>query len=124
MLVSRNANGSSSLDSKCRAAPSAAEPSLIRHVDGVVQEDVSFRGLATGDWDDPRSADRPSAETGAHLARLAALEARGLLVLTLDYAADPANRALAEKRSREHGFVPFTSRTPLDRLPDHCLRDR
>ena len=39
-------------------------------------------------------------------------------MLTLDYCIDPAKARAAIARSRAEGFVPFVTRTPLDRLPD------
>jgi cysteinyl-tRNA synthetase len=99
-----------------------ARPSLIPHVSGVLQEDVTFRGGASSVWDDPKNADVPIPETGdwstaTHRRRLSALKERGLVILTIDYAATPANVKAANDFARENGFIPFVSRTPLDRLP-------
>jgi cysteinyl-tRNA synthetase len=110
-------------------------PALWRIADAVAQESLSFAGAASGDWDDPANADVPSGhyidpselpppapgepevETSWTLECLQLARAAGLVVLTLDYASDEAKARLAERRSLRHGFVPFVSRTPLDRLP-------
>jgi cysteinyl-tRNA synthetase len=101
-------------------------PGLARSVDGVVQESVLFTGEATDDWSNPKSADVPIPKTGdwsteTHVRRLGALRAKGLVVLMLEYAGRPENRAAANALARRHGFLPFTSRTPLDRLPDRSI---
>jgi len=101
-------------------------PGLVPVLDGVVQEDVSFAGAASSDWDDPANADASIPATGewsteTHIRRLTALRKRGLLILTIDYAADETNRRAAESLARRHGFVPFVSRTPLDRIPERYL---
>ncbi len=97
-------------------------PDLLESIDGICQEDVSFRGESVGDWADPRAGDIERSGEGedgtfALLERLRTVGARGKLVLTLDYAGVPANVEVAMRRSRQHGLVPFVSRTPLDRLP-------
>jgi cysteinyl-tRNA synthetase len=101
-------------------------PDLAASLDGVIQEDVSFAGAASSDWDDPANADRAIPATGVwstetHVRRLTGLAKRGLLIFTLDYAAEEANRREAVERARRHGFVPFVSRTPLDRIPREIL---
>ncbi|MCR9248699.1 MAG: endo alpha-1,4 polygalactosaminidase [bacterium] len=97
-------------------------PDLFAAVDGLAQEDLSFRGLASATWDDPSAGDIPAPPTGAWSTarlgqRLADVRTRGVPVFTLDYSlrADNANRARATARS--FGLVPCVSRTPLDRLP-------
>jgi cysteinyl-tRNA synthetase len=96
-----------------------AVPEVYRWVDAVAQEDVSFRGEATSVWDDPRAGDvaTPPGDREAIAAALGKWRARGVPVLTLDYAADPENAAAAREFARSRGFVPFVSRTPLDRMP-------
>ena len=93
------------------------EPALRDVVDGVVRESVSFGGKPSSDWDDPENADVPWTDTEEVTRSLAGLLRSGVAILTLDYASRPENRAAAEARARSHGFVPFVSRTPLDRLP-------
>lgn len=104
------------------AGLAARVPDVLRHVDAVSQESLSFGGGAGAPWDDPAAGDAPTPATGdwsteSLLAALARARAAGVPVLTLDYALDPGNAALARERSRSHGFVPFVSRAPLDRLP-------
>jgi len=101
-------------------------PDLIPVVTGVVQEDVSFAGAASSDWDDPKNADLAIAASGdwsteTHIRRLTALRAKGLTILTVDYAANERNRKAAIALATRHGFVPFVSRTPLDRVPEEYM---
>jgi len=94
-------------------------PEYYGYIDAVAHEDLSFRGKATDDWDDPESADVPTdaADSRALEKMLGQFRLRGLPVFTLDYCIDPRNAAAASKRSRDAGFIPCVSRTPLDRLP-------
>ncbi|MEE8104332.1 MAG: endo alpha-1,4 polygalactosaminidase [Planctomycetota bacterium] len=94
-------------------------PEYYGYIDAVAHEDLSFRGKATDDWDDPESADSPTDEAASRaLAKqLGQFRLRGLPVFTLDYCIDPRNTAAATKRSRDAGFIPCISRTPLDRIP-------
>jgi cysteinyl-tRNA synthetase len=103
-----------------------ARPDLAAVLDGVVQEDVTFAGKASSDWDDPNNADLAIAATGdwsteTHVRRLSALRAKGLTILTVDYATEERNRDAARALARRYGFVPFVTRTPLDRIPDEYL---
>jgi len=103
-----------------------AVPDLVPVLSGVLQEDVSFAGGASSDWDDPGNADLAIPATGdwsteTHVRRLTGLRARGLTILTIDYAAEKTNRRAAEALARRYGFVPFVSRTPLDRVPGEYL---
>ena len=97
-------------------------PEYYGWIDGIAHESVSFGGQASTDWDDPENSDRPNEADGrlsteSLIRRLERFRARGLLVLTLDYAREPANVERARDRSRAAGFASFVSRTPLDRLP-------
>ena len=93
-------------------------PELLSWVDGVCQEPYLFTGSAGVAWDDPAAGDVvvPAETTATWTRRLKRF--KGKLVLTLDYCLDPAKARTAVARSRAHGFVPFVTRTPLDRLPD------
>jgi cysteinyl-tRNA synthetase len=98
------------------------DPAMLRAVDALAQEDLSFRGQATARWFDVDAGDIPApaegeCSTARLVERLAAVRARGLPVFTLDYALQPQNVAQARATSERHGFVPCVSRTPLDRLP-------
>jgi len=104
----------------------AARPEFLAAIDGLAQEDLSFRGSASSSWDDAGSGDiaAPTSATGsvAELGRrLQAVARRGLLVLTLDYATEASNVSAAQQTSRALGLVPCVSRTPLDRLPEHVF---
>ena len=76
---------------------------------------MSFSGSALAAWTDPDAGDIPSREED--IEALEPLRRAGAAVFTLDYAILPENVEWAESRSRERGFVPTVSRTPLDRLP-------
>ncbi len=97
-------------------------PAYYGWIDGIAHESVSFGGEASSDWEDPSTGDRPNRaddelSTESLIRQLRTFHDRGLFVLTIDYAREPANVARARARSLEAGFVPFVSRTPLDRLP-------
>jgi cysteinyl-tRNA synthetase len=102
------------------------QPRFFEVIDGFAHEDLSFRGEAAAGWDDRGSGDVPAAPAGdwstAELGRrLAVFVQRGVPVFTIDYARRPENIARAEVTSRGLGLVPFVSRTPLDRLPEHVF---
>jgi cysteinyl-tRNA synthetase len=97
-------------------------PEFAGVVDGIGQENLSFRGRAGAKWEDADAGDhaipaRGDWSTATLARRLQACRDRGLPVFTLDYAADPENASRARERSTGLGFVAFVSRTPLDRLP-------
>jgi uncharacterized protein (TIGR01370 family) len=80
-------------------------------IDAIAHEDVFGR------WDDGYRASTPD-ETAAIVGGLRRMRARGLPVLTLDYAtprSDTAREAVA--RSRAEGFLPAVSVLELDRPP-------
>lgn len=97
-------------------------PDVLETVDGIAQEDLSYRGSATARWGDGDAGGEPAVESGpwstAELgARLGEAVSRGLVVFTLDYALRPDEVARARRNARSVGAVPFVSQTPLDRLP-------
>jgi cysteinyl-tRNA synthetase len=92
-------------------------------VDGVVAESVSFSGAASQRWDTPGNADVP-VPSAVRFRRLSGIRARGLEVLTLDYASEFENLAAAVEAARFHGLVPCVSRTSLDRPPLYPSHDR
>ncbi len=96
-------------------APLAARSSDVRRaIDGVVQESLWFGGRAGAAWDDADSGgilQTPSPEL------LDALGSLDCPVFTLDYAVREEHARGARAASAARGFVPFVSRTPLDRLP-------
>jgi cysteinyl-tRNA synthetase len=91
------------------AALARIAPGYLDVVDGIGQEDIYY-----GYDDDDR---RTPADATAEIERdLDLFTAAGRLVLTVDYAATPANVADAYKRSRSKGYVPFVTTRDLDRL--------
>ncbi len=94
-------------------------PSLSECVDGVVRESVWFTGRSSDRWDDPANADVRVADPEPVIRSLAHARRLGVRVFTLDYASRPSRREEAVRRAHRNGFVPFVSRTPLDRLPKY-----
>lgn len=97
-------------------------PRLLKVLDGIAQEDLSFHGSASAKWGDENAGGIPAPKQGPWSSRslgkrLAAMRKAGLQVLTLDYALLPKQVAAAKQRSRRLGLVPFVTQTPLDRLP-------
>ncbi|MHC4547827.1 MAG: endo alpha-1,4 polygalactosaminidase [Planctomycetota bacterium] len=99
-----------------------AQPAFAAVIDAVSQEGLSFAGKADVTWDDAGAGDvaipaRGDWSTPALAASLRRCLEHDLPVFTLDYAASRKNAEQARRLSRDLGFVPFVSRTPLDRLP-------
>jgi len=92
-------------------------PELAGLLDGIAAEDLSFRGRAGAAWEDQDSGDQPVSNGAALEKDLLYCKQEGLPVLTLDYAVEAKHAARARAVSRALGFLPFVSRTPLDRLP-------
>ena len=91
-------------------------------IDAFAQEDVWFRGEAVDDWSSASAGDIPVAREPVDgrdplIVQLESIRARRVPVLTIDYALRRENIDKAYRESRRAGFVPFVSRTPLDRLP-------
>ena len=92
----------------------ARSPEVRRAIDGVVQESLSFGGRAGAAWDDADAGgilQSPSPDLQKALSSL------DCPVFTLDYAVKEEHARGARAASVAQGFVPFVSRTPLDRLP-------
>ena len=97
----------------------AARPAYANVIDGIAQEDLHFSGDSDVGWWNPRSGDIPT-PAGDRLwleQRLDQYLAAGLPVFTVDYCVKEANRLASYQLSRARGYIPFVSRTPLDRLP-------
>lgn len=94
-------------------------PELANLLDGISQEDVHFSGESDVAWNNPRAGDirTPNAQRRWLYRRLDAYRAAGVPVFTIDYALQPANIQEAYALSRAKGYIPFVSRTPLNRLP-------
>jgi cysteinyl-tRNA synthetase len=95
-------------------------PAYPKVIDAMGQEDLHFSGAADVGWFNPRSGDirTPNADRLWLQQRLDLYLAAGLPVLTIDYCVDEQNRLSCYQLSRQRGYVPFVSRTPLDRLPE------
>jgi len=92
----------------------ARVPEVRRAIDGVVQESLSFGGRAGASWDDADAGGILRSPAPELQKALASLE---IPVFTLDYAVREEHARAASATSAAQGFVPFVSRTPLDRLP-------
>ncbi len=92
----------------------AASRDVRRAIDGVVQESLSFGGRAGALWDD---ADAGGILQSPAPELLLALEGLDCPVFTIDYAVREEHARSARAASAAKGFIPFVSRTPLDRLP-------
>ena len=101
----------------------AVDFATITVAGGITGDDTSN----TDAWDDPKSGGRrrPADDywsTAALATLLGRYKEHGLPVFTADYARTAEDIAEALKTSREYGFVPTVSRTPLDRVPEHVFR--
>jgi len=92
----------------------ARVPEVARTIDGVVQEGLWFDGRAEAGWEDAAAGDIPQAPSPVLREALKSLRCP---VFTLDYAGREEHARSARAASEAQGFVPFVSRTPLDRLP-------
>ena len=98
-------------------------PEYLQVIDAIAQEDVHFRGEADTAWGDPESGDirtpnGPGEWTRQWLySRLDVYRKAALPVFTVDYALILADTQESYRLSRQHGYVPFVSQTPLSRLP-------
>ncbi len=102
------------------------QPRFTTLIDGFSHEDLSFSGGAAATWDDPQSGGVAAPQSGPWStrelsARLDEIRRSGIPVFTLDYAVRAEHVAQAQRVSRNFGYVPFVSRTPLDRLPGHVF---
>jgi len=93
-------------------------------IDAIAQEDLSYSGDGDVDWEDRRSGDTETERGMCEWCRDDIARALGIYrdaelpVFTVDYCVEPENADEAVRYSRSHGFIPFISRTPLDRLPE------
>ena len=83
--------------------------SYLDIIDGIGQEDIYFGYEANGKATDPSL----TLELEHHLD---VIRDAGKLVLTIDYATEPAQVQLVYYRARAKGYVPFTTVRGLDRL--------
>lgn len=105
------------------AGAAASSALLSGPLAGVALEGPSYAAQRAAPWGDERGGGEARDEGGrdAALAALSALRARGLTTFTLDFAVNSAQRARATRASRAAGALPYVSRAPLDRLPDHVF---
>ena len=91
-------------------------PELLKVVDAIAQEDVWYSGQADVDWENPKGHDRKQEAdfTKKTIEALQEFKKAGKPVFTVDYTVDHAAEVYA--RSRELGFVPYCSRTSLQKL--------
>jgi cysteinyl-tRNA synthetase len=91
-------------------------PELLKTVDAIAQEDLWYTGDANVEWNDPKGHDRKQEAdfTKGTLAALAEFQKAGKPVLTVDYTVKHAKEVYA--RARDLGFVPYCSRTSLEKL--------
>ncbi len=97
-----------------------ARPEYLAAIDGLAQEDLTFRGEADTEWGDPDSGDIPvPQEDREYLLELFELyRDADLPVLCVDYALEPDNVALAYAAAAEAGCLGYVSQTPLSRLTE------
>ncbi|MBN1572845.1 MAG: endo alpha-1,4 polygalactosaminidase [Deltaproteobacteria bacterium] len=92
-------------------------------IDAIAIEDLSFSGGGDTYWDDPESGDIKTPRGTCRWCRddlarvLVKYLKAGRPVFTVDYCIRAENAREAREYSISRGFVPFVSRTPLDRLP-------
>ena len=95
-------------------------PQYLEIIDGLGQEDLSFRGEADTDWGDPESGDIPTSPDDQQylLGQFDVYLAAGLPVFCIDYALQQPNVQAAYATARSAGCLGYVSQTPLDRLTE------
>jgi cysteinyl-tRNA synthetase len=106
-------------------------PEYLDIIDGLAQEDLSFRGEADTEWGDPESGDIPTpADDQEYVLELFDLYlGAGLPVFCTDYALQQPNVQAAYSTARDADCLEYVSQTPLSRLtetppPDPTLPPR
>jgi cysteinyl-tRNA synthetase len=106
-------------------------PGYLDVIDGLAQEDLSFRGEADTEWGDRESGDIPtSPDDQEHLLELFGLYlGAGVPLFCIDYALEQANVQTAYAAASDAGCLGYVSQTPLSRLtetppPDPALPPR
>jgi cysteinyl-tRNA synthetase len=99
-------------------------------IDAIAQEQIYFDGDADTEWDAPRAGDVPVPEVCEegdedcgysrefYEGWLEQYRGAGKVVLSVDYAAEPANVSEAYENAAANGYIPYVSQRPLDRLTD------
>jgi cysteinyl-tRNA synthetase len=95
-------------------------PVYLGLIDGLAQEDLSFRGEAETEWGDPSSGDIPiPQEEREHLIDLFGLYLQaGLPIFCVDYALQGDNVRQAYDTAEQAGCLDYVSQTPLSRLTE------
>ncbi len=93
-----------------------ARPELLKVVDAIAQEDVWYTGDAEVDWEDRKGYDKKQEAdfTKGVIDSLGEFKKGGKPVFTIDYAVKHAKEVYA--KSRDLGFIPYCSRTSLQKL--------
>jgi cysteinyl-tRNA synthetase len=95
-------------------------PEYLQIIDGLAQENLSFRGEADTAWGDPESGDIPtSADDQEYLLELFDLYlGAGLPTFCADYALRQPNVQAAYATARGAGCLGYVTQTPLSRLTE------
>ena len=95
-------------------------PEYLAVIDGLAQENLSFRGEADTEWGDPASGDIPTPlEDQQYLIDLFGLyREAGLPVFCVDYALKEGNVRQAYETAARSGCLGYVSQTPLSRLTE------
>jgi len=93
-------------------------PEYLEVIDGLAQEDLSFRGEADTEWGDRASGDIPTPpEDQAYLMELFRLyREAGVPLFCVDYALREDNVRKAYETAARAGCLGYVSQTPLSRL--------
>jgi cysteinyl-tRNA synthetase len=95
-------------------------PEYLGIIDGLGQEDLSFRGEADTEWGDPQSGDIPTPpDDQEYLLELFDLYLEdGLPIFCIDYALEQPNVQAAYATARDADCLGYVSQTPLSRLTE------
>ena len=95
-------------------------PEYLDIIDGLAQEDLSFRGEADTEWGDPESGDIPTSPDDQDdlLEFFDFYLGAGLPLFCIDYALEQPNVQTAYATARDAGCLGYVSQTPLSRLTE------
>jgi cysteinyl-tRNA synthetase len=100
----------------------ALHPDYLGLIDAIGQEQIYFDGDAGSIWSDANSGDVRMPATGEGYSTqfyeqtLAPYLAAGKVVLSVDYARQPANVAEAYQRAAANGYIEYVTLRALSRL--------
>ncbi len=92
-------------------------PEYLKVIDGIAQENISYRGKADVPWRSPKSGNIKNKWKKWDRMALKPYKNAGLPVFTVDYATKKKKIRKAYQYALRHEYIPFVSRTPLSRLP-------